>query len=704
MSDHVVHPDHDSDVIGRQSTHLYQSVWMSHWNTSYNPEIQGQDSPSIHYQCQENAADIKQHGPELPPGVSESAKGFKEVSKSRTVSVMNDNLKSSSINFRKERLESQSFPMFNLSENRESIMSQKNVTSRPGVVFEMQTPSREFRPEGITGNLEQQLNSHDSLEKKRLAVSSSNHHDVGSSSKIVPYRYDKGKSPMHSFTCGQEGIHQSSAVVASKEHFTNAKFQSYSTPLIQEDKTNNLLNFGRYRASLLRRNNMPQLLHNQLPVCVGKQSEKMQNSFGTRLCPDWENPLDASKSETFCNLHSVPRIPRSLQDVETMRICTTVDSMDELSPSPSKFSQTTHHFLITKKTDVNLSEGAETIKDSTFSTNCDGKMFRKFLGLSSGFGFHGQQSLKLEPLRSSMDGEGKENFGDAMTYAVYQKSESSADTDIMDMDVFQKDNLSGAVFYPKNKIVERGLVSSTSQAAIASSREQTVGRLPNIELPDINEDLPALPAVASSVEDRETSPSRTQSLDVEHLLSDAEMPTNSKSGAFPDSLEGSDPSSIWVKRLKLSASSSTPYGTKSSKMEEACSHEKVNRFFSEIMKCSVTASEPTVGKRPGKEQMELDQTAVLLKNVESTSSETVRKNQDASLVNSWIRRWGRQRATSPMKKHEAVVVCEPQKSNATLNEKQQFPSIGAMAMMGKALNSLTPCGFMKRGPYIVWNT
>ncbi|KAK1582114.1 hypothetical protein Q3G72_011956 [Acer saccharum] len=35
---------------------------------------------SIHYQCRENDGDIKQHGPKAPPGISESSKGFREMS------------------------------------------------------------------------------------------------------------------------------------------------------------------------------------------------------------------------------------------------------------------------------------------------------------------------------------------------------------------------------------------------------------------------------------------------------------------------------------------------------------------------------------------------------------------------------------------------------------------------------------------------
>lgn len=204
---------------------------------------------------------------------------------------------------------------------------------------------------------------------------------------------------------------------------------------------------------------------------------------------------------------------------------------------------------------------------------------------------------------------------------------------------------------------------------------------------------------------REPSISRTQSLDVEHLLSTAEHPTNSKSSACPDDLLGSDPCRRWVKRLKPSTSYSFAYGTKSSRMGEASSHEKVSKIFSKILKCSKTSPEPKMSKSYGKEQMVIDQTAELLRNAEFSSSDSVRKSQDISLSHAWIQRWCHNPSASLKKKPEAIVVCEPKVSKATLDfQKKQFPSIAAMALMGKAMTSFRPCEFRKRGSFVVWNT
>lgn len=211
----------------------------------------------------------------------------------------------------------------------------------------------------------------------------------------------------------------------------------------------------------------------------------------------------------------------------------------------------------------------------------------------------------------------------------------------------------------------------------------------NGESPDMNERLPALPASANSIDDGGTSTSRTQSLDAEHLLFHAEQPSNSNATACPDDPLGPDPSSRWVKRLKLSTAHPFASGTKISKMGEVSSRVKINKI-SKIMNCSKTSSEPTVGRKSG----------------ESSSSGSGRKSQEISLSLTWIHRWCRHRAAPPNKKPDAALLCEPQSSKATSDELQekQFPSIAAMALMGKAMNGFHPCEFRRKGSLIVWNT
>lgn len=248
---------------------------------------------------------------------------------------------------------------------------------------------------------------------------------------------------------------------------------------------------------------------------------------------------------------------------------------------------------------------------------------------------------------------------------------------------------------------------STSGVPDTSCGEEAGNTLPNTTLPDMNEDPPAQPDVTSSVKDRETSSSRTQSLDVEDLVSHAEFPKIPKSSLLTDDHSGLDPNSRWVKRLKLN--SSFAQGAKRSEVAESSSSpKKVNRLFSKIVRRSISSSEPTIDECPDNERMSVDQGDVPLRNTEkSLSLSAGEKIQDVTLSHPWIQRWcHRKGAVFPARNHEPVVVCDPLSIDTSFDEfqKKQFPSIAAMALMGKALTSFRTCEFKNKGSCTVWNT
>lgn len=226
------------------------------------------------------------------------------------------------------------------------------------------------------------------------------------------------------------------------------------------------------------------------------------------------------------------------------------------------------------------------------------------------------------------------------------------------------------------------------------------GRYSRAKLPDINQEAPELAVCTSSTD---TSTSRTQSLDADHLLSNAEQPTSFKSIACPVGCLEQESSSRWVKRLKLSPTSA--HGTKSSKMQEVFSHEKVNNVFSKIKKCGITSPEPITDRSHGSEQAALNQRASLW-NDKSSSLDSVKEKRDAALSHPWIRRWCRNQVPSSLKKSKAVVDSKPQCPKGTTDkfQKKQFPSLAAMALMGKAMVGFRSCQFTKRGSSVVWSS
>nr|AFK35934.1 unknown [Lotus japonicus] len=211
---------------------------------------------------------------------------------------------------------------------------------------------------------------------------------------------------------------------------------------------------------------------------------------------------------------------------------------------------------------------------------------------------------------------------------------------------------------------------------------------------DMNKEPHELLTHASPVVDRETSTSRTHSLDVEQLLSHADENAKTKSGS---SSLGPDPSSRWVKRLKLCTLGSAR-GTKSEQIGETSSNEKVKNTFSK------TSLETKV-VCPAEGQTVPDLPATALTNGNPSFTEA-KKTVDITLSHPWIQRWSHSRAACSQKSHELVEFREPKSSNTTIEEfqKKQFPSIAAMALMGKAMNGLNPSELTKKGPIIVWNT
>lgn len=246
-----------------------------------------------------------------------------------------------------------------------------------------------------------------------------------------------------------------------------------------------------------------------------------------------------------------------------------------------------------------------------------------------------------------------------------------------------------------------------SPAAAVSQSKEVGMRKDTAELPGMSgEELRADLAAHRCVDSRERSTSRTESLDVDHLLSHVEQPENSNSSPQQCNPLYPEPSSRWVKRLRLSASDSHAFGTKCLKMGDVSSSDKVNKLLNRITSYSRTNSEPTLHVCHGKGLKQFDKTSIVLRNMDSSEG-LVKDHSDLSLSHSWIRRWCRSRETTTQARPAPQVACEPEDSKFSLEEiqKKQFPSIAAMALMGKAVTSFRPCEFRKKGgSLVVWNT
>ncbi|KAI3828028.1 hypothetical protein L1987_02118 [Smallanthus sonchifolius] len=258
------------------------------------------------------------------------------------------------------------------------------------------------------------------------------------------------------------------------------------------------------------------------------------------------------------------------------------------------------------------------------------------------------KGVKLQLLDSS-DHESQENVEEYRAYEDVQKNESSADTDAMDMESFKENHLFGVHLFPTDKDI-----------AVDSNVEKDKCRKRKIELSDINLEISDQPDASSSAEKPEPCMSRTQSLDMCKLHYNLDQ-TNSNSNECANSYPRSEPGSRWIKRLKLS---------------EPSSHGKTNRFFTRVMEGK---PEPKPDNHHGQ------------------------KSEILIGESPWIQRWSHKQS---QKNPETLETCKLDDSELETDEfqRKQFPSIVAMALMGKTMAGFPQFKLQKKESFVVWDT
>lgn len=440
MSDQAVKSDNGKDEIP-EKCHPCQSVWMSHWkHPSYRSVDDIQNQSSLHYESGEDRNRAKQQALLGEADIErESSKFVKEFRKMRRA-FMNESTATSSKKLRHETFKGQHFPMLRYSQNGAGVLSLKNAESSShyegalssqigptsGCDFPLGgtdnclpsmldcTPSKteiqpieyHFEPEGIMSNPEQQVKANKLLEKNVKDFSAPLKDELlGSTSRVLPSQFNRVRTPTESLVHREDYVDQPS----SNTFIDQKKMNSNAALLIHSPSTSD---------------NRPRVL-------VGEHIPKMPNQI---------RPPDI---RLYNGSHEPPGIPSSVHDVKTMRIYTNIDSVKEFIGGPSKFSQTTHHFLFTQKTDVNLSDGGQIFRESTIATKIEGNPMSELLSLSPDFGLNIKHGVKLQTLDICKDSEGKDRIENDHTSGIDLKNESSDKTDTMDMDTLREKHLSG---------------------------------------------------------------------------------------------------------------------------------------------------------------------------------------------------------------------------------------------------------------------
>ncbi|KAE8651876.1 uncharacterized protein LOC101215624 [Cucumis sativus] len=732
MSDHITKSYQEGNGA---STRPYHSVWLAHWSRSGCKSANGvcNNLSTSDESCEESSQAKKR--PLLDGSVPVTITGKLDIGSGKVAGVSADNLSHESLTGRskkrrKERLDSESLPMLNVSQHRggKLAMNIEQATASQGgdlkfhtcsgsghdtssldgksrslsllaVVPERGNPNKEkMKSKDIKAPRQQHENSNELLTNNALNVSPLIEDGaMGSASSFIPY----GMNNRFPFTTCEQSINKEpSSYLSSKTQVGNSNFHTYSTLFVQETKINQLLDSTEATNALSRQHMRTFLLHNpsssnlDQPNPFPIQCDTRKSSSDTLPFQSQSNRAGTTLPEyLYHGGYSMQRLPFSVHDVETMRICSTVDSVGQALKGPPKFCQTTHRFMITKKTDVDLFEGQE-FREVVASTNLKEKTCAH-LSSSTNSGRHDQNNNELLQPSSTLYGE-NENFGN-MRSATSLSNQSSSETDIMDMDEYQGNHLRGLDTSQANKGLRSSKSPLLSVSAASSDRKQIEDRLPKKRLLDINERPPNRSTSASLMDNEESSTSKTQTLDVEHLLPNAEQPRFSNSNAPPEDCSKREKDNEWVKRLRPCASESV-HDTKSTKKEEDSSCDKANRLFSK-MKCSSTSSDRSRGplrgqEQLGQEQLTIAQATTIVKDSRSTNREMI-------LSSPWIRRLCHDRPAPCARNLETTVVRKSQDSKPTLD--QAFPSIAAMALMGKTVTGLPPCEFIRRGSSLVWN-
>ncbi|OVA18757.1 hypothetical protein BVC80_1831g326 [Macleaya cordata] len=793
MPDRVVQNYHVTDVGTGKPSHPCQPSWMAHEiQQRSNLSSQVHNHIALHDENRVNDWDSKQaatfsvhKGPcddiseyrnagryerdlEVALDVPQFSNEFGVVTKARRSIFTNEKLFVNSENLKSARSELQPFPIFNVNQKMATILAPNkdqavrdshssgfqyddnvghgNITVEtsehhfPSTMLgmapnETELPRKEFcsQPEHILQAREHSVITHLPLERKSLPISRPPQEDLtGSTFTFVQHGFELGGTAAQSFMCRKKDTDPSSSYVESREHLGNANthvvhdcnYRSCSRSLLYDynmDKRFISRNSGSFYSGQDDASQQLQQVHDpskrnlQFPISVGEQGRKTSVFSGTGFVPSHINPLEMSKPEELKHgCHSPFRMAMaSPYDADRVRMCTAVDCVEGISGNSLESFQTFRHLLMTKKTDVDLYKEDVLIRESAVSNRSKGKAL-----------------IDLE----------KEDVRDRKTGSLGIKNESSADTDTMDIEIYEKRKyFKGITSFPSNKesCLEVRTTTSTRypvllmvkplylnhdqlqtsqdlmlgqnpaklQETLSSSRKTIGKRKTETNLFDLNQKPPSFLTSAKSMENMDLSTSMTESFDGEHSLSHVVQLENFNSNLKQDSQMGLDPSGRRVKHLKLTASDSVGHGTKNLRTEEASSVEKVSVLSNKSMDYSRTGKEqPVSGKHLGKEHVDLGKT-IMLSNRGSSSMESVKERLDRTMSNSWIRRWCHNNTAAPFIKPSAPADCKS-KSKETLHEFQtkQLPSIAAMALMGKAMTGFQECEFTDKGSYVVWNS
>uniref|UniRef100_A0A0A9D2S9 Uncharacterized protein n=1 Tax=Arundo donax TaxID=35708 RepID=A0A0A9D2S9_ARUDO len=198
---------------------------------------------------------------------------------------------------------------------------------------------------------------------------------------------------------------------------------------------------------------------------------------------------------------------------------------------------------------------------------------------------------------------------------------------------------------------------------------------------------------ATRASKQEWSMSETSSVNLDLILFQIGRMRNSISSALIESPVCSEPSGKWLKRLQHDISDPHFPCSKRSKVGNGPPPGGTCTMFGRDIDYDIGSAD--MSNHVKEEQLRYGRSMNQQNGEVSPIS--------AKSLNRWIGRWCQGR--TPIYRGTSNVEKQTPKSNLPPDDLEgQFPSIAAMAMMGRIMNKQRPCGLQKRGPSVVWKT
>lgn len=303
------------------------------------------------------------------------------------------------------------------------------------------------------------------------------------------------------------------------------------------------------------------------------------------------------------------------------------------------------------------------------------------------------------PLRISISDE-KVGGQSVDAYSTDVRNESHVRTACLDTDARRVKSLPEGVTSTRSDKEDFTGMQNPKKSELTSALQMKEAIISNQETELLDTSLNFSPCIgtADSMDPKGLSMSRMDAMEVEHIIPQVEKAEKFDSGHQLENHLGTEVSSRWVKRLKVN-SDSVATDTRDYNKEDVLTTRRVHKLLSRVMNYSRSNSFTLAGCL--QECQQFQKTMLLLRNHDSPV-ESLKESHP------WVQRWCQksEETARPKTRKPIEVLCEPEMTKPLPEnlEGQLFPSLAAMALMGKAINNFRPCEFRRRGSSFVWNT